>query len=166
VGERTWIVNRMKSALARLGIRGFKPKLRKAPERLAAPRTPEGGAIPGNMLDEFRRDMARLAVVREQIEEIEQARLERLEQAPAARPNAMAHLPARIVGVGIGPPSHKARRSIKAWRKASFSAWCCRSCYGADLSHSSFFYITRIRRYTGIHRWPHGDPIMVRSMAL
>ena len=34
VGERTRIVNRMKSALARLGIRGFKPKLRKAPERL------------------------------------------------------------------------------------------------------------------------------------
>jgi transposase len=101
VSERTRIVNRMKSALARLGIRGFKPKLRKAPERLAALRTPEGGAIPANMLDEFRRDMARLAVVREQIEEIEQGRLERLEQAPAARPNAMVHLLARIVGVGI-----------------------------------------------------------------
>ena len=101
VGERTRIVNRMKSALARLGIRGFKPKLRKAPERLAALRTPEGGPIPANMLDEFRRDMARLAVVREQIEEIEQARLERLEQAPAARPNAMVHLLARIIGVGI-----------------------------------------------------------------
>ena len=101
VGERTRIVNRMKSALARLGIRGFKPKLRKAPERLAALRTPEGRAIPANMLDEFRRDMARLAVVREQIEEIEQGRLERLEQAPAARPNAMVHLLARIIGVGI-----------------------------------------------------------------
>ena len=101
VGERTRIVNRMKSALARLGIRGFKPKLRKAPEKLAALRTPEGGAIPANMLDEFRRDMARLAVVREQIEEIEQGRLERLEQAPAARPNAMVHLLARIIGVGI-----------------------------------------------------------------
>jgi transposase len=101
VGEHTRIVNRMKSALARLGIRGFKPKLRKAPERLAALRTPEGSAIPANMLDEFRRDMARLAVVREQIEEIEQARLARLEQAPAARPNAMVHLLARIIGVGI-----------------------------------------------------------------
>ena len=101
VGERTRIVNRMKSALARLGIRGFKPKLRKAPEKLAALRTPEGSAIPVNMLDEFRRDMARLAVVREQIEEIEQGRLERLKQAPAARPNAMVHLLARIIGVGI-----------------------------------------------------------------
>ena len=34
VGERTRIVNRMKGALARLGIRGFKPELRKAPNGL------------------------------------------------------------------------------------------------------------------------------------
>jgi transposase len=33
VGERTLIVNRMKSLLARLGIRDFKPALRKAPEQ-------------------------------------------------------------------------------------------------------------------------------------
>jgi transposase len=37
VNERSRITNRMKSALARLGIRGFKPHLRKAPERLASP---------------------------------------------------------------------------------------------------------------------------------
>jgi transposase len=43
--------------------------------------------------------MARLAVVRGQIKEIEQARLERLEQAPAEGPNAMVRLLARIVGV-------------------------------------------------------------------
>ena len=34
VGERTRIINRMKAALARLGIRGFKPALRKAPQQL------------------------------------------------------------------------------------------------------------------------------------
>src|SRR6202162_4115325 len=33
-GERTRIVNRMKAALSRLGIRGFNPKLKKAPESL------------------------------------------------------------------------------------------------------------------------------------
>jgi transposase len=32
VNERSRITNRMKSALARLGIRGFKPHLRKAPD--------------------------------------------------------------------------------------------------------------------------------------
>src|SRR5713226_1636219 len=41
VGERTRIINRMKAALARLGIRGFKPELRNAPARLEALRTPE-----------------------------------------------------------------------------------------------------------------------------
>jgi transposase len=45
--------------------------------------------------------MARLAVVRGQIKEIEQARLERLEQAPAEGPDAMVRLLARIVGVGV-----------------------------------------------------------------
>jgi hypothetical protein len=34
VGEQARIVNRMKAALSRLGIRGFNPKLKKAAERL------------------------------------------------------------------------------------------------------------------------------------
>src|SRR3954451_21265590 len=42
VRERTRLVNRIKGALARLGIRGFKPTLRHAPERLSALRLPEG----------------------------------------------------------------------------------------------------------------------------
>ena len=37
VGERTRIVNRIKSTLARLGIRNFKPTLRQATERLTCP---------------------------------------------------------------------------------------------------------------------------------
>src|SRR5690242_18452079 len=82
VGERTRIVNRMKSHLARLGIRGFKPTLREAPERLEALRTPEGTPLPPNAAAELRRDMARLRVVAEQIREIEAARLERLEKEP------------------------------------------------------------------------------------
>jgi transposase len=101
VGERTRIINRMKAALARLGIRGFNPALRKAPQRLAALRTPEGVLIPPNTLDEFRRDMDRFAVVREQIDGIERARLARLENAPAAGPHAMVRLLARVVGVGV-----------------------------------------------------------------
>ena len=37
VGEQTRIVNRMKAALIRLGIRGFNPKLKKAAGRLELP---------------------------------------------------------------------------------------------------------------------------------
>jgi len=105
VGERTRIANRMKSTLARLGIRGFKPELRRAPQRLATLQTPEGAAVPANTLDELRRDMARLAVVRGQIEEIEETRLERLEQAPQEGANAMVRLLARVVGVGVHVPN-------------------------------------------------------------
>src|SRR6266436_317586 len=46
VRERTRIVNRMKSCLARSGVRSFKPTLRKAPERLAMLVTPEGVPLP------------------------------------------------------------------------------------------------------------------------
>src|SRR5947199_3327042 len=92
VGERTRIVNRMKGALARLGVRGFKPGLRGAPERLEALRTPEGEPLPPNTLAELRRDMARLRLVREQIAEVEAARLERLEREPGSRPHAMVRL--------------------------------------------------------------------------
>jgi transposase len=46
VGEQSRIVNRMKAALARLGIRGFNPKLKKAAARLEGLRTPEGESIP------------------------------------------------------------------------------------------------------------------------
>ena len=101
VGERTRIVNRMKSALARLGIRGFKPELRKAAQRLEGLRTPDDQPIPPNTLGEFHRDLARLAVVRDQIAAIEQTRLERLEQAPEAGPHAMVRLLASVIGVGV-----------------------------------------------------------------
>src|SRR2546429_6825047 len=50
VSERTRIVNRMKSTLARLGLRGFKPTLRKAAERLVRLRTAEGVPLPPNTL--------------------------------------------------------------------------------------------------------------------
>jgi len=101
VGERTRTINRVKSALVRLGIRGFKPQLRKAPQRLEALRTPEGSPIPPNTLDEMRRDLTRLALLREQIKAIEQDRLTRLAQARRTGPNAMVRLLASISGVGI-----------------------------------------------------------------
>ena len=101
VGDRTRVVNRMKACLVRFGIRNFKPTLRKAPERLNALCTPEGAPLPPNTLAELRRDMARLRFILDQINEIEAARLQRLEQAPAERPHAMVRLLARVIGVGI-----------------------------------------------------------------
>ena len=101
IGERTRIVNRMKACLARLGIRNFKPTLRKAPEQLSALCTPEGVPLPPNTLDELQRDLARLHLVVAQIKAIETARLERLQQAPEERSHAMVRLLTRVIGIGI-----------------------------------------------------------------
>ncbi|TGV18445.1 IS110 family transposase [Mesorhizobium sp. M4B.F.Ca.ET.143.01.1.1] len=101
VSEKTRIVNRMKGALARLGIRGFKPELRRAPKKLPDLRTPEGQPLPPNILEEMRRDMARLSMLRDQITTIEKARIAQLEQAPGSGHNAMVVLLARVIGVGI-----------------------------------------------------------------
>lgn len=101
VGERTRIVNRMKSLLARLGIRDFKPTLRKAPEHLATLRTAEGVRLPPNTLAELRRDMARLRFVMEQITEIEQARLDRIAQGPEEGMHAMVRVLSGVKGIGV-----------------------------------------------------------------
>jgi transposase len=101
VGERTRIVNRMKSTLARLGVRGFKSTLRRASERLGTLRTPEGMPLPPNTLAELGRDMARLRFVMDQIKEVEAARFEQLARRPEEGAHAMIRLLARIVGVGI-----------------------------------------------------------------
>src|SRR5262249_60255085 len=59
VGEQTTIINRIKATLARLGIRSFNPKLKKAPERLEHLCTPEGAPVPPNTLPELHRDLDR-----------------------------------------------------------------------------------------------------------
>ena len=101
VGERTRIGNRIKSTLARLGIRDFKPTLRTAAQRLEQLRTPEGEAVPPNTLAELRREMARLSLLAEQIREIETARLKRLEQRPNSGAHPTVRLLAQVRGLGI-----------------------------------------------------------------
>jgi transposase len=101
VGEHTTIINRVKATLARLGIRGFNPKLKKAPECLGHLRTPEGEPIPPNTLSELQRDLARKRFVAEQIQQIEKARLEQLKRAPKTGPNLMVLILMRVIGIGI-----------------------------------------------------------------
>ena len=101
VGEQSRIVNRMKAALVRLGIRGFNPKLKRAAERLEDLHTPESEPIPPNTLAELRRDMESRRLARDQIRQIESARLDRLEHAPGEGAHAMVRLLARVMGIGI-----------------------------------------------------------------
>jgi len=101
VEERTRIINRLKANLARLGIRGFRPNLARAPSQLEALRTPEGVAIPTNTLAEMRRDLDRLRFVKQQIKEIEKTRAAHLATAPDERRHVAARALTRVVGVGV-----------------------------------------------------------------
>jgi len=101
VGKRTGIVNRMKATLVRLGIRGFNPKLRQAPERLAALGTPEGCPIPPNTLAELEREMTHLRFINQQIKQIEDERLKQLKQAPQQGVNVKVLQLQQINGLGI-----------------------------------------------------------------
>jgi transposase len=101
VGEASRIITRIKSAFVRLGIRSFNPKLKAAAARLETLRTPEGEPIPPNTLGALKRDLERHRIVKKQIRELEQTRLENLAQAPATGPNVMVLLLARVIGIGV-----------------------------------------------------------------
>ena len=101
VGEASRIITRLKAAFIRLGIRSFNPKLKAATERLGTLRTPEGEPIPPNTLAALKRDLERHQIIKRQIREIEQTRLDHLAQAPAKGPHAMVLLLARVVGIGV-----------------------------------------------------------------
>ena len=99
--ELTRIANKIKAALVRLGVRGFKPFLRKAAERLEALRTPEGLPVPANTLAELIRVLGRLKLIREQVEEIERTRERRLKQAPEEGAHPMLLLLAKLKSIGV-----------------------------------------------------------------
>jgi hypothetical protein len=77
----------------------LQPKLMTAGAGLEILRTPEGEAIPPNTLAALKRDLERHRIVKQQIRQIEQTRLERLDKAPAEGPHAMVL--ARVIGIGV-----------------------------------------------------------------
>lgn len=99
--ERTATINRMKSILTQFGVRNFKPGLRKATEKIDAVRTPEGVPLPPNAVAALRRLIERFRLINEQIKVIEKTRLQRLQQYPADKFNAMVFLLVRIIGLGV-----------------------------------------------------------------
>jgi transposase len=99
--EASRIVNRIKSSLARLGIGGFNPQRRDAAVRLGGLRTGEGEAVPPLSLAELARELARLALVRAQIRQIEVDRGQRLNEAPDTPAHRMTALLARLHGLGL-----------------------------------------------------------------
>ena len=100
VAERARIVDRMKGTLARLGIRNFKPFLRKAAERLATLHTRRARRC-RRMLGRVAARYSAAGLHHHQIKEVEKIRKERFKQEPETGPHAMVRHLARVVGVGI-----------------------------------------------------------------
>ena len=101
VSERLQLENRIENLLCLYGITGFRPRLKKAAERLEALRSFAGMPLPGKTMAELRRLMARHGLLSEQLQEIE---AERDRVATATQPDQaermIQHL-ARIVGLGL-----------------------------------------------------------------
>jgi transposase len=74
VSERIAVENRIENLLCLQGIVGFKPRLKKAAERLAGLRGYAGAALPPRLLEELQRLMTRHRVLSDQLLEIEAAR--------------------------------------------------------------------------------------------
>ena len=99
--ECTRVINRMKATLARLGIHGFKPDLKKAAGKPDDLRLPTGEALPPNARAALPRDMALLRVLKDRIGEIRDTRDTRLVEAPAGTPHAVVRKLAGIRGLGV-----------------------------------------------------------------
>lgn len=99
--EASRILSRIKSSLARLGIRGFSPTGRKAAERLGELRSGEGEAIPPSSLAELKRELARLALLRAQSREIAAERVKRLAEAPDIPAHRMTVQLTQVRGLGL-----------------------------------------------------------------
>ena len=101
VSERIAVENRIENLLCLHGIAGFKPRLKKAAERLHALRSFAGTPLPAMLMDELNRLMTRHRLLSEQIREIEVAREQ---MAMAAEPDGTVQqiqMLARLVGLGL-----------------------------------------------------------------
>jgi len=101
VGDRSRLINRMKSLLAQHRVRGFKVTLKKAAAQLKRLVTAEGLPLPPDILAALERAMAHLALVKAQIAEIDAERLRRLKEAPEEGLHPMIRIVAKVKGVGL-----------------------------------------------------------------
>jgi transposase len=99
--EVSRIINRVKSSLARLGIRGFNPKRRDAVARLGSLRTGDGEAVPPLSLAELTRELERLTLLQAQLRQLEKERRQRLNDAPDTPTHRMIAALARVHGLGL-----------------------------------------------------------------
>ena len=96
VQERTGHINRIKGLLMTMGIYDFQPTAADRLERLAKLVTGDGRQLPPRLSEEISRELARLAVLEEQIAAVERERDERPAKQDDVAPTDIATPPGRI----------------------------------------------------------------------
>jgi hypothetical protein len=108
VAEATRPITRLKAAFVRLGIRGFNPKLKTAPERLGTLLTPSGEPISTNTLAGQKRDMAR-----HRLEKVKSPTIvSRLACRTQTYETSLAHVQRRTSGPTWCRGEHRSRSSL------------------------------------------------------
>lgn len=101
IAERLELESRIDGLLCLHGVAGFKPRLKKAMERLEALSDAAGAALPRHTMAELRRLMVRHRLASDQIKEIEAERDQVVTVARPDRAERMIQLLVRIVGLGV-----------------------------------------------------------------
>jgi transposase len=101
VVERVGLENQIQSLLCLHGICDFRPRLKKAAEKLEALRARSGAALPPQTMAQLRRLMKRLGVASEQIAQIDAARVADLDAPDPDRGIGMIRLLVAICGMGL-----------------------------------------------------------------
>ena len=99
--ERGQLENRIDNLLCLHGIAGFKPRLKKACERLESLRCHDDSPLPRKTMAELRRAMVRHRLISEQLRELEAERDQVVTVAAPDRAERMIQLLARFYGLGI-----------------------------------------------------------------
>ena len=134
IKERLAVENRIENLLCLQGISGFKPRLKKAVERLETLRCFSGEAVPPRLLDELRRLMALHRLLSEQLAALEAARDRVVTVEDPDREERMIQLLANFYGLGIETAtvlvrevlcrSFKDRRAIAAFVGLTGTPFC------------------------------------------
>jgi transposase len=102
VSERVALENRIGNLLCLHGVGGFKPRLKKAAEKLEALRDFAGEPLPEQLMEELRRLLARHQLVSEQMRAIEAAREQALMAEKSDRAARRIQMLAGLYGLGLG----------------------------------------------------------------
>jgi transposase len=102
VSERVALENRIGNLLSLHGVSGFKPRLKKAAEKLEMLRDFAGNPLPEQLMEELRRLLARHQLASEQMKAVEAARQQALAAEKPDRAARRIQMLVRLYGLGLG----------------------------------------------------------------